>query len=123
MSGVISEPRSLQAFEALESNVRLYSRSLPAIFSRARGSIMETEGGRKVIDFFSGAGALNYGHNNREIKAAMAEYLASDAVVHGLDMATPAKLEFMETFQLRHTSGTGSAIPFPIHGANRCQCC
>ncbi|MGV7218875.1 diaminobutyrate--2-oxoglutarate transaminase [Bradyrhizobium sp. UFLA05-112] len=88
----------MQAFEALESNVRSYSRSFPAIFSRALGSIMMTEGGRKVIDFLSGAGTLNYGHNNHQIKAALTEYLASDAVVHGLDMATPAKLEFMEAF-------------------------
>lgn len=98
MGEVIGEARSLQALEALESNVRSYSRSFPAIFSGARGSIMLTEHGRSVIDFLSGAGALNYGHNNREIKAALMDYLASDAVVHGLDMVTPAKLEFMETF-------------------------
>ncbi|MFQ3453912.1 diaminobutyrate--2-oxoglutarate transaminase [Bradyrhizobium sp. UFLA01-814] len=88
----------MQSLEDLESNVRSYSRTFPAIFSRARGSIIETEVGRKVIDFLSGAGALNYGHNNHEIKAALTEYLASDAVVHLLDMATPAKIEFMETF-------------------------
>ncbi|UPJ54394.1 diaminobutyrate--2-oxoglutarate transaminase [Bradyrhizobium sp. 200] len=88
----------MQAFGALESNVRSYSRSFPAIFSRARGSIMLTEGGQKVIDFLSGAGALNYGHNNHQIKAVITEYLDSDAVVHGLDLATPAKLKFMETF-------------------------
>ncbi|NOJ44684.1 diaminobutyrate--2-oxoglutarate transaminase [Bradyrhizobium archetypum] len=88
----------MQAFEILESNVRSYSRSFPAILSRARGSIMLTEDGRKLIDFLSGAGALNYGHNNHRIKEAITEYLASDAVVHGLDMATPAKLEFMQTF-------------------------
>lgn len=98
MGGAIGEPRNMQAFEALESSVRFYSRSLPAIFSRARGSIMLTDDGRKVIDFLCGAGALNYGHNNHQIKAAITEYLASDAVVHGLDMATPAKREFMETF-------------------------
>lgn len=98
MRGVISEPRNMQAFEVLESSVRSYSRSFPAIFSRARGSTMLTECGRKIIDFLSGAGALNYGHNNHQIKAAITEYLASDAVVHGLDMATPAKLKFLETF-------------------------
>lgn len=98
MDQVIGGPRNIQALNALESNVRSYSRSFPAIFSRARGSIMLTEDGRKYIDFLSGAGALNYGHNNHEIRAAITEYLASDAVVHGLDMATPAKLEFMETF-------------------------
>ncbi|WP_458192678.1 diaminobutyrate--2-oxoglutarate transaminase [Bradyrhizobium sp. UFLA05-153] len=98
MGGVISESREMQNVDALESNVRSYSRSFPAIFSRARGSILLTDGGRKIIDFLSGAGTLNYGHNNHEIKAAITKYLASDAVVHGLDMATPAKLEFMETF-------------------------
>lgn len=98
MSEVIGESTGMQAFEALESSVRLYSRLFPTLFSRARGSILLTQNGRKVIDFLSGAGALNYGHNNHQLKAAIAEYLASDAVVHGLDMATPAKLEFMETF-------------------------
>lgn len=98
MGAVTSAAGNMQAFEALESNVRFYSRSLPAVFSRARGSVMETEDGREVVDFLSGAGALNYGHNNSEIKAVVTEYLRSDAVVHGLDMATPAKREFMETF-------------------------
>ncbi|MGL3104467.1 diaminobutyrate--2-oxoglutarate transaminase [Bradyrhizobium sp. BR 1432] len=88
----------MRTVEALESNVRSYSRSFPAIFSRARGSIMLTEDGRQIIDFLSGAGTLNYGHNNHQIKAAITQYLSSDAVVHGLDMATPAKLQFMETF-------------------------
>lgn len=98
MGEVTTESRKMQIVEVLESNVRSYSRSFPAIFSRARGSIMLTDDGRTIIDFLSGAGALNYGHNNHEIKAAITEYLATDAVVHGLDMATPAKLKFMETF-------------------------
>lgn len=98
MGKAIGESRSMQAFEVLESNVRSYSRSFPAVFSRARGSIMLTEDGRKLIDFLSGAGTLNYGHNNHGIKDAITEYLASDAVIHGLDMATVAKREFLETF-------------------------
>lgn len=98
MGGVIRASSNMQAFEALESNVRSYSRSFPAVFSRGRGPMMITEDGRKLIDFLSGAGTLNYGHNNDQIKAALVEYLASDAIVHGLDMATPAKREFMETF-------------------------
>ncbi|WGR73010.1 MULTISPECIES: diaminobutyrate--2-oxoglutarate transaminase [unclassified Bradyrhizobium] len=99
MDEAINQSRKMDASETLESNVRSYSRSFPAIFSRARGSIMLTEDGRRVIDFFSGAGALNYGHNNHAIREAITEYLASDAVVHGLDMATPARLEFMHTFK------------------------
>lgn len=98
MGKVIGEPLSMQSLEAQESSVRSYSRMFPAVFSRARGSSMVTEDGRTIIDFLSGAGALNYGHNNHRIRVAIIEYLASDAVVHGLDMATPAKLKFMETF-------------------------
>ncbi|WP_346770944.1 hypothetical protein [Bradyrhizobium sp. 49] len=64
MPTAIGKPRTIEALEAVESNVRSYSRSFPAIFNRARGSIMLTESGQKVIDFLSGAGALNYGHNN-----------------------------------------------------------
>ncbi|MFC7698446.1 hypothetical protein ACFQX9_17335 [Bradyrhizobium sp. GCM10028915] len=64
MANALDQSPKMERFEILESNVRPYSRSFPAIFSRARGSIMLTEDGRKVIDFFSGAGALNYGHNN-----------------------------------------------------------
>ncbi|WP_407185293.1 diaminobutyrate--2-oxoglutarate transaminase [Bradyrhizobium centrosematis] len=98
MDEAINRSRKIDGLKTLESNVRSYSRSFPAIFTRARGSIMLTEEGRRVIDFFSGAGALNYGHNNHAIREAITEYLASDAVVHGLDMATPARLEFMHTF-------------------------
>lgn len=98
MDEVIGEPRKMQAFEVLKSTVRSYSRSFPASLGRARGSVMLTEYGRKAIDFLSGAGALNYGHNNHQIKADITEYFASDAIVHGLEMATSAKLGFMETF-------------------------
>ncbi|KRQ11577.1 diaminobutyrate--2-oxoglutarate transaminase [Bradyrhizobium manausense] len=90
--------QDLKTLEALESNVRSYSRVFPAIFSKARGSIILTNDGQKIIDFFSGAGALNYGHNDHAIRAAITDYLGSDAVVHALDMATPAKINFMETF-------------------------
>ncbi|WP_247542368.1 hypothetical protein [Bradyrhizobium sp. 168] len=80
MKGLTQERRSIHLLDTLESNVRSYSRLFPAIFSRARGSIMLTEEGKKVIDFFSGAGVLNYGHNNHGIKAAITEYLSSDAL-------------------------------------------
>ncbi|MDA9391412.1 diaminobutyrate--2-oxoglutarate aminotransferase [Bradyrhizobium sp. CCBAU 45394] len=106
----------MRAIEDLESKVRSYSRSFPAVFSRARGSIMLTENGRQFIDFFSGAGALNYGHNNHGIKAAVTEYLASDAMIHGLDMATPAKIEFMETFNSVILKGRGLQYRYQFTG-------
>ncbi|MCZ8521908.1 MULTISPECIES: diaminobutyrate--2-oxoglutarate transaminase [Paenibacillus] len=87
-----------QTFELLESNVRSYCRSFPDMFVRAKGSILHAESGRTYIDFFAGAGALNYGHNNDYIKRALIEYLESDGVSHGLDLYTSAKEKFLQTF-------------------------
>jgi len=87
----------LNIFERMESEVRGYIRSFPVIFNQARGSLLIDEEGTEYIDFFSGAGTLNYGHNNPIFKAELLEYLGSDGVVHGLDMATTAKKRFLET--------------------------
>ena len=48
----------------LESGVRSYSRGWPAVFTRAKGSVLTSEDGKEYIDFFAGAGTLNYGHNH-----------------------------------------------------------
>lgn len=88
----------MRTFELLESEVRIYSRSFPAIFTRAVGSQMTDATGRQYVDFFSGAGAVSYGHNNPRMKRKLMEYLESDGVVHGLDMATEAKERFLDRF-------------------------
>ena len=90
---------NLKPFERLESEVRSYIRSFPTEFARGRGSILTDTEGRSYVDFFSGAGTLNYGHNNPVLKDRLVEYLGGDGVVHGLDMATTAKREFLETFE------------------------
>ncbi|RVE77290.1 aminotransferase class III-fold pyridoxal phosphate-dependent enzyme, partial [Sinorhizobium meliloti] len=89
---------SLSAFESLESEVRSYSRSFPVVFGKAAGAILEDEKGSKFIDFLSGAGVLNYGHNDTDLLNGLIKYLQSNGIVHGLDMATSAKREFMERF-------------------------
>jgi diaminobutyrate-2-oxoglutarate transaminase len=83
-------------FEAVESEVRLYCRTFPAVFDRASGAEVHAEDGRVFVDFFCGAGALNYGHNDERIKVRLLEYLADDGVAHALDMATSAKRAFLE---------------------------
>jgi len=88
----------MEVFEHLESKVRSYCRAFPTVFTSAREHLMWDENGREYIDFFAGAGALNYGHNNRELKSRLLEYIAEDGVTHSLDMATVAKREFLETF-------------------------
>ncbi|MFK4264938.1 diaminobutyrate--2-oxoglutarate transaminase [Streptomyces milbemycinicus] len=92
-------PPALSVFEALESEVRSYCRGWPAVFDRAQGSYMYDEDGHTYLDFFAGAGALNYGHNNPVLKRALLDYIERDGVTHGLDMGTTAKRAFLETFQ------------------------
>ena len=75
--------------------MRSYCRSWPAVFDRAVGSWIYDENGRAYLDFFAGAGALNYGHNNPVLKEALLEYLAADRVTHSLDMYTAAKRDFL----------------------------
>jgi len=95
----VSENITTSVFDRVESQVRSYCRSFPAVFKAARGAFLYDENGTEYIDFFAGAGTLNYGHNNPQIKQAVMEYLQGDGVVHGLDMWTVAKREFLETFE------------------------
>lgn len=89
----------MNIFDSTESNVRSYCRSFPKVFERASGAELIDEEGNPYIDFFAGAGSLNYGHNNPKMTDALISYLQSGGVVHGLDMATTAKRDFLETFK------------------------
>ena len=51
-------------FENYESAVRSYCRHFPKVFTNAKGAVITDENGAEYIDFFCGAGAVNYGHNN-----------------------------------------------------------
>ncbi|MBO5049439.1 MAG: aspartate aminotransferase family protein [Oscillospiraceae bacterium] len=86
-------------FENVESNVRSYCRSFPTVFTKAKGSVMTDENGKEYIDFFAGAGALNFGHNPDMMNKAMIAYLESDGIVHSMDMYTAPKRAFLEFFQ------------------------
>lgn len=88
----------MDTFERLESEVRSYSRSWPVVFNEASGSYIYDESGRGYLDFFAGAGALNYGHNHPELKSKLVEYLMSDSIVHSLDFYSTAKRDFLRTF-------------------------
>lgn len=88
----------MKTFERLESEVRGYCRAFPTIFERAMGSELFDVEGRRYVDFFAGAGVINYGHNNPRIRDALVEYLQQSGIVHGLDMATSAKKIFLESF-------------------------
>ncbi|MBU4547334.1 MAG: aminotransferase class III-fold pyridoxal phosphate-dependent enzyme, partial [Euryarchaeota archaeon] len=88
----------MKTFKQHESQVRSYVRSFPAIFEKAKGSILCDEQGKEYIDFFAGAGTLNYGHNNPLVSKALVEYINNDGIIHGLDKATTAKKQFLDKF-------------------------
>ncbi|MDH4617852.1 diaminobutyrate--2-oxoglutarate transaminase [Brevibacillus sp. AY1] len=96
---VVTEVQNpLQVFAQMESEVRSYCRHFPVVFAKESGHTIWDTAGRDYIDFFAGAGALNYGHNNPVIKEKLIEYLTKDGLTHSLDMATEAKEALLQRF-------------------------
>lgn len=89
----------MKTFDLLESEVRGYCRAWPVVFESARGWTLTDEDGRRYLDFFAGAGALNYGHNHPDLIDALVGHLRSEGIVHGLDLATTTKRTFLERFE------------------------
>ncbi|MBO4540115.1 MAG: diaminobutyrate--2-oxoglutarate transaminase [Clostridia bacterium] len=83
--------------ERIKSNVRYYSRKFPAVFSKAKGCYLYA-GDKRYLDFFAGAGAVNYGHNNDFIKQKIIEYVQNDGIIQSLDMDTVVTNNFLEAF-------------------------
>jgi len=84
-----------EVFTRLESNVRSYARSFPAVISYARGTELRDVHGKRYLDFLAGAGSLNYGHNNPAFKQALIDYIMQDGITHSLDLHTEAKERFL----------------------------
>ncbi|WP_049721544.1 diaminobutyrate--2-oxoglutarate transaminase [Gilvimarinus polysaccharolyticus] len=89
----------MKIFDEMESEVQSYARSFPVVFNKAKDCYLYTDSGDRYIDFLSGAGSLNYGHNNDNIKQALVDYIAEDGITHGLDMHSAAKRKFLEVFR------------------------
>jgi diaminobutyrate-2-oxoglutarate transaminase len=85
-------------FEQHESEIRGYCRHYPTVFASASGARQVDEDGRSYLDFFAGAGVLNFGHNHPAMKQALIEFLEADGVAHSLDTYTTTKRAFIERF-------------------------
>lgn len=105
----------MDVFSRLESEVRSYCRSFPAVFERAEGWHLYDEHGRRYLDFLAGAGVLNYGHNHPALREVMVDYLERGNVVHGLDLMTTAKRRFLERFEdtILAPRGVDYRVQFP----------
>ncbi len=98
MSTIKELDSTLKVFEELESEVRSYIRSFPVTFEKSKGHSLWDQDGKEYIDFFAGAGALNYGHNPPLLKEQLLRYIAEDGISHSLDMGTKAKANFLTKF-------------------------
>ena len=105
----------MSIFEQVESEVRSYCRSFPVTFDRAQGCYMYDEDGNGYLDFFSGAGALNYGHNNPYIMEKVTDYIKHGGIMHALDMHTVAKRRFPTDFEekILRPRGLDYKVMFP----------
>ncbi|VUD67614.1 Diaminobutyrate--2-oxoglutarate transaminase [Thalassocella blandensis] len=88
----------MEVFEQWESEIRGYCRAYPTVFASASNARQTDEQGKEYIDFFAGAGVLNFGHNNPRMKEALIKFLQEDGVSHSLDMATSCKREYIQAF-------------------------
>ncbi len=88
----------MDVFEQWESEVRGYVRMFPTVFKSASNARQVDERGKSYIDFFGGAGVLNFGHNNERMKRAVIDFIEADGVAHSLDMATTVKRDFIQAF-------------------------
>ncbi|WP_020616106.1 diaminobutyrate--2-oxoglutarate transaminase [Paenibacillus daejeonensis] len=106
---------SMQVFEDMESEVRSYCRNFTTVFHKAKNARLWDTNGNEYIDFFAGAGALNYGHNNPKIKQKLIEYMLDDGITHSLDMATHAKENFLQQFndKILRPRGLNHKVMFP----------
>lgn len=84
----------LKKQEELESQNISYPKRTPVAFGRAKGSIVEDVDGNQYIDFLSGCGVFNLGHNNIDIIDDLKNY--EGLITQAVDFPTKVKIEFME---------------------------
>ena len=101
--------------DVFESNVRSYCRSFPDVFDKAEGTFIFSTNGRRYVDFLSGCGSLNYGHNHPELRETLLSYITNHGIAMSLDMETRSKNDFMAAFyeHILSPRGLGYKIQFP----------
>jgi diaminobutyrate-2-oxoglutarate transaminase len=88
----------MNTFEKHESEIRAYCRAVPTVFKSSKNAKLVDENGKVFIDFFAGAGVLNFGHNNPKMQEAIIEFIQRDGLAHSLDMFTDVKRDFINEF-------------------------
>lgn len=80
----------------LTDDMRLF----PVQFISAEGSLLYDKDNKKYIDFFSAAGHLNYGHNNKTLQKKLANFIDLDSTASELSACRlTAKKALIETIE------------------------
>lgn len=77
-----------------ESNAKTYARTFDCMIQRGLGTRVWDSNGKEYLDMLACAGALPLGHNHPSILVEVLSFLRSGQIQQGLDIATPAKVEF-----------------------------
>lgn len=92
-----SAPHSaLSLLAERESNARTYARSIDRVLTKGEIAVVYDSEGRRYLDCLACAGALPLGHNHPYVMERTSQFLASGHILQGLDIATPAKLAFVD---------------------------
>ncbi|MEZ5480399.1 MAG: diaminobutyrate--2-oxoglutarate transaminase [Thiolinea sp.] len=86
-------------YKQYESSVRGYCRRFNPVFTHASGSILTDSAGRHYLDFLAACGALNYGHNDPDMSAALIQHIRNQGLSAALDLHSLPKTRFLEAFR------------------------
>lgn len=86
--------RSLQ--EKYETHTVKYMKYFPTAWESGKGATLKDADGNVFIDWSSGAGVMNVGYSNPKITAAILSQ--AQKLVHGLDVPTAGRAEFLVGF-------------------------
>lgn len=91
-----STESAINYLKSVESNARTYANDFPIVIQTGQNAKVTDSNGNTYLDCLAGAGTLALGHNNPIILEKMKKFLESGHILHGLDLSTPIKKEFVQ---------------------------
>ncbi|MCV4264231.1 diaminobutyrate--2-oxoglutarate transaminase family protein [Pseudomonas capsici] len=107
--------QELSYLKKVESNARTYAATFQRLFVSGNGSRIKDDQGREYLDCLANAGTLALGHNPAVVREAVLQFLDTDQLQQGLDLATPAKHEFVQALF--------STLPAPMRNNSKILFC
>ncbi|WP_263261817.1 diaminobutyrate--2-oxoglutarate transaminase family protein [Pseudomonas sp. RIT-PI-S] len=106
----------LQMLADRESSARTYARNIPKVLSHGNGAEVIDSDGRHYLDCLACAGALPLGHNHTFIRDRVIAFLESGQLQQALDIATPAKVRFVEALYQALPAAFAARAKFQLCG-------